>query len=262
MKWLLWAKYWYNTTFQSATKMIPFKALFGRDPPTLIRYCGGSTSWGSVDQQLLQRDNQLMLLKLNLKRAQQCMKRYTDSKRVERSFELGELAWLKLKPYRQISVQQWDNEKLAPKYFGPFEVVKKIGPVAYQLKLPEGSRVHPAFHVSTLKKVVGAHVVSDTLVLKEDKEDERVLVFPEKVLKKRFQQIEEGLIAEVLIKWLSRDEDEATWERLEDIKIRFPEANLEGKVNVKGGSNVEIGRKSFGVVYSRRNHGKRSVIDV
>ena len=95
----MWAEYWYNTTFQEAVKITPFKALYGQDPPTLVRYCGGSTSWGSVDQQLLQQDDQLRLLKLNLKRAQHHMKHYTDSKRVERSFELEELAWLKLTPY-------------------------------------------------------------------------------------------------------------------------------------------------------------------
>ena len=60
----------------------------------------------AVAQQLLQSDDQLRLLKLNLEKAQQRLKRYVDSKRVERSFELGELVWLKLKPYRQVSVQQ------------------------------------------------------------------------------------------------------------------------------------------------------------
>ena len=48
----------------------------------------------------------------------------------------------------------------------------------------------------------------------------------------------------MLIKWLGKDEGEATWESLENIKLHFPEADLEDKVNVKGGSNVEIGKFS------------------
>ena len=77
-------------------------------------------------------------------------------------------------------------------------------------------------------------------MLMEEKEDEEVLVSPEKVLKKRVQQTADGLITEVLIKWLGRDQGEATRERLEDIKIRFPEADLEDKVNVKGGVMLRL----------------------
>ena len=66
------------------------------------------------------------------------------------------------------------------------------------------------------------NLVDGTQVEEEIKEDEGVLVFPENVLEKRVQQTEEGLITEVLIKWLGKDEGETTWASLEDIMYGFP----------------------------------------
>ena len=79
-------------------------------------------------------------------------------------------------------------------------------------------------------------MVSNTLVLMDGKDEEEVIVFPEKVLQRRVQQTASGSITEVLIKWLDRDKGEATWERLDDMKTCFPEADLDDKVNAEGGS--------------------------
>ena len=49
--------------------------------------------------------------------------------------------------------------KLAPHFYGPFQIVQKVGQVSYKLDLPEGSQIHPVFYVSNLKAKLGAHVI-------------------------------------------------------------------------------------------------------
>jgi len=87
-----------------------------------------------------------------LKAAQSRQKGYADKKRREISFNPGEFAYLKVSPIRGTRRFQIQG-KLAPRYIGPYRVLKKVEVVAYHLELPEGmSDIHPVFHVSQLRR--------------------------------------------------------------------------------------------------------------
>jgi len=83
------------------------------------------------------------------------MKARADSKRRELEFEVGLFVYVKLQPYRQNSVALRKNQKLSMRYFGPFKIIQRIGPVAYKLELPLTTKIHPVFHISVLKKCKG-----------------------------------------------------------------------------------------------------------
>lgn len=109
------------------------------------------------------------------------MKAQADGKRRDVQFVVGELVYLKLRRYRQGTVARRFNAKLAPKFYGPFEILEKIGAVAYRLKLPASAAIHPVFHVSQLKKAIGAQESAPELP-KGLTDDMEVLLEPEEVL--------------------------------------------------------------------------------
>ncbi len=82
------------------------------------------------------------------------MKLQVDRHRQERHFEVGEWVFLRLQPFKQKTMHK-KLGKLGPKFYGPFNVLEKIGAVAYKLELPEEANIHPVFHVSCLKAKIG-----------------------------------------------------------------------------------------------------------
>ncbi|KAF2287483.1 hypothetical protein GH714_000855 [Hevea brasiliensis] len=167
-----------------------------------------------------------------------------------------------------VAIQNWvdmdqvDKERVIPKlaarYFGPFQILERVGPVAYKLLLPVEARIHPVFHVSQLKLVIGNHPVVTELP-KEMVVTEN-MVEPEKVLNWRRIIVDQYPVIQILIQWKGKPEEEATWMNLVDIQNQFPSFNLEDKVGLSERGNDMDSKLQVGCngprplrVYSRRN---------
>jgi hypothetical protein len=168
------------------------------------------------------------------------MQAYANKKRRDLKFEVGEWVFLKLRPHRQQSVMRRINQKLAARFYGPFQIIDKVGEVAYKLQLPEQSKIHPVFHVSLLKKAVGQYQeeseLPDNLTGEQDE-----LYEPEAILAARKVQQQGKTVTQLLVHWKGKTAEEATWEDLILFKSQFPSFNLEDKVVVEGGGIDRIG---------------------
>jgi transcription antitermination factor NusG len=243
-KLLAMAEYWYNTSFHTSAGMTPFKAVYGRDPPGLIRYNSQASDPHAVREQLLERDAILDQLKGNLRRAQQTMKDNADKKRKEVTFNVGDSVLVKLQPYRQHSAALRKNHKLSMRYFGPFKILAKIGNVAYKLALPDTAKIHPVFHVAQLKAFRGER--DDPYIpLPLTTSDLGPTFTPSQVLDSRMVMRGKLNIPQVLIQWGDGPSAEIKWEDYQEVKDGYPALNLEDKVIFKEGGIVMKGRRGI-----------------
>ena len=215
--------------------MTPFQALYGRLPPSIPLYFDGLSWVNEVDQNLLQRDELLQHLKKNLDVAANRMKQTADKKRRNMEFQVGEMVLLRLHPYRQQTAFKRVHQKLASKFYGPYQIEKKIGNVAYQLHLPAGAKIHPVFHVSLLKKYVGGPP-QVTLELSPITDEGVASVEPETILDTRWIKQGNKFIEESLVMWKQLPKEDATWEDSSLLRNQFPYLDFEDKDPIGGGS--------------------------
>lgn len=218
-KWLPLAEFWYNTNYHTAIQMSPYEVVYGQPPPIHLPYLPGESKVAVVAQCLQDRENMLLLLRFHLLRAQHRMTQNANLHRTERSFEIGDVVFVKLQPYRQQSVVMRSNQKLAPKFYGPYKILDKCGSVAYRLDLPSSSKIHPVFHVSQLKESVGPVSVSTEL---PSVHYDTLVKEPERILERKMVNRQGRAVTMVLIKWTNQSVEEATWEYLFEIQRKFP----------------------------------------
>ncbi|KAL4023207.1 hypothetical protein IC575_016958 [Cucumis melo] len=212
----------YNN-YRATIGMAPFEACGG--------CCRSRFLWGEVGEQrlmgpeLVQSTNEaIQKIRSRMHTAQSRQKSYADVRRKDLEFEIGDKVFLKVAPMK--GVLRFERRgKLSPRFVGPFEILERIGPVAYRLALPPSlSAVHDVFHISMLRKYVPdpSHVV-DYEPLEID-ENLSYVEQPVEVLAREVKTLRNKQIPLVKVLWRNHRVEEATWEREDDMRSRYPES--------------------------------------
>ncbi|GKE99803.1 putative reverse transcriptase domain-containing protein [Tanacetum coccineum] len=161
-------------------------------------------------------------IKDRLKAARDRQKSYADKRRKPLEFSVGDYVLLKVSPWKGV-VRFGKKGKLAPRFVGPFEIVEKVGPVAFRLDFPEElNGVHDTFHVSNLKKCLADPTLQ--VPLDEIRVDAKLKFVeePVEILEREFKKLKSSRIAIVKVRWNSKRGPEFTWEHEDQMKLKYP----------------------------------------
>ncbi|GJT34273.1 hypothetical protein Tco_0924692 [Tanacetum coccineum] len=153
---------------------------------------------------VLETTNKVVFIKEKLKAARDRQKSYVDFRRKPLESEVGDRVLLKVSPWKGV-VRFRKKGKLAPKYVGPFEILERIGLVAYRLRLPgELNSVHDTFHVSSLKKCLGNANLH--MPLNEIKIDKTLRFVKElvEIMDREIKSLKRSRIPLVKVRWNSK----------------------------------------------------------
>jgi len=127
---------------------------------------------------------------------------------------MGNLVYLKIQPYKQMTLANTSFHKLASRYYGPCRILERTGTVTYKLEHPTGIKIHDVFHVSLLKKHLCDHIVYKDLPVYT--EDGSIQLKPVALLDKRMKKANRP-ITEVLIQWQHTNPEDAVWRELHQL---------------------------------------------
>lgn len=195
------AEFWYNTSFHTGLGITPYEALYGVKLVPLNMGSLQDMVIPATQNLLPQRTHVLHTLKDNLVKPQQWMKYFADLNRTDRVLEVGDWVYLKLQPYKQQSIAIRTSFKLAAKFYGPFQLFQKVGIVAYKLKLPAHSKVHPVFHVYISFEETCWKGSSHCWELPEYNQEDVIVLEPLAVLQRREVIRNARLVIEWLVHW-------------------------------------------------------------
>jgi len=213
----------YNNSYHTSIQMSPYEALYGQK-------CRSPLCWEDLvspvtlgPDYLQEMTEKVKLIRERMKAAQDRQKSYADLKRQSIEFQEGDKVLLKVSPTKGV-MRFGKKGKLSPRYIGPYEVLERVGKVAYRLALPAVlGRVHNVFHVSQLRKYVhdASHVLQpEEVTLDEDLSYEER---PVRILDTKTRDTRRKSVKMVKVLWSNHLVEEATWELEDVMREQYPE---------------------------------------
>ena len=230
----------YNNSYQSNIGMAPYEALNGRRCRTPV--CWTELNEHKVIGSDIVKDTEakVQVIRKRLKAASDRQKPYADLKRKDIEYEVGDKVFLKVSPWRKV-LRFGKKGKLSPRFIGPYEILERIGPVAFRLALPpELAKLHDVFHVSMLRRYRSGEsyilLVQEIQVQKDLSYDEE----PKAILAREVKQLRNKQVPLVKVLWQHLGREKATWEPEATMRAQYPQLfesgmNFEDEFLLKGG---------------------------
>jgi len=212
----------YNNSFHASIQMAPFEALYGRRCRSPICWDDSTETLVLGPQMVQDMVEQIKVIRQKMKTAQDRQKSYADVRRRPMEFEVGDKVLLKVSPMKGV-MRFGKKGKLSQKFIEPYEILDRVGEVAYRLALPPSlDRVHNVFHVSQLRKYLSdpSHMIEVEMIEINDSlnyEEIPIEILDKKVRKTRRS---ERMLVKVL--WTNHTTEEATWEEENIIREKYP----------------------------------------
>ncbi|XP_073137660.1 uncharacterized protein [Henckelia pumila] len=203
--------------------MAPFEALYGRKCRSPLFWDDLSKTPVTGPDMIRELSDKVKLIQIRMRTAQDRQAKYANVRRRPLNFEQGDRVFLKISLFRG-TVLFGKRGKLSPRFIGPYEILDKVGDLAYRLALPPAlSGIHDVFHVSMLRKYEpdASHILRPD----EAELDETLSYFerPIQILDHKERQLRNKSITLVKVQWSRHGIEEATWETEQDMRQRYPE---------------------------------------
>jgi len=219
----------YNNSFHSSIGMAPFEALYGRRCRTPLCWSESGESALLEPDVVQETTEKVKMIQEKMKEFQSRQKSYHDKTRKDIEFQVGDHVFLRVNPVTGVD-RALKCRKLTPRFVGPFDIVEKIGAVAYRIALPPSlSNLHDVFNVSQLRKYVydESHVIQvNELEVRDNLTDKTWPVRVEDCEVKRLRGKE---IVLVKVIWVGQTSESATWESESRMKDSYLELFPSGK---------------------------------
>jgi hypothetical protein len=213
----------YNNSFHSSIGMAPFEALYGRRCRTPLCWYESGESAVVGPEIVQQTTEKIKMIQEKMRIAQSRQKSYHDKRRKSLEFQEGDHVFLRVTPITGVG-RALKSKKLTPRFIGPYQILERIGEVAYRVALPPSlANLHEVFHVSQLRRYIHdpSHVVQVDDVQVRD--NLTVETSPMRIEDRELKQLRGKEIALVKVAWGGPAGGNVTWELESQMKESYPE---------------------------------------